>query len=78
MVAMLALSVSGASQGGVNDSTSTEGTGIASLSYADMVRENTEFEISVMLDEGNNISKIEWITQVCINTGICWPPQRPS
>ena len=34
MVAMLALSVSGAGQGGVNDSTSTEGTGIASLSYA--------------------------------------------
>ena len=76
MVAMLALSVSGAGQGGVNDSTSTEGTGIASLSYADMVRENTEFQISVTLDEGNNISKIEWITQVCINTGICWPPQK--
>ena len=55
MVAMLALSVSGAGQGGVNDSTSTEGTGIASLSYADVVKENTEFEISVMLDEGNDI-----------------------
>ena len=76
MVAMLALSVSGAGQSGVNDSTSTEGTGISTLSYADVVRENTEFEISVMLDEGNNISKIEWITQVCINTGICWPPQK--
>tara|TARA_Y100001936_G_scaffold32066_1_gene30075 strand:+ start:2577 stop:3137 length:561 start_codon:yes stop_codon:yes gene_type:complete len=76
MVAMLALSVSGAGEAGVNDSTSTEGTGIASLSHADMVIENTEFEISVTLDEGNNISKIEWITQVCINTGICWPPQK--
>ena len=76
MVAMLALSVSGAGEAGSNDSTSTGGTGIASLSHADMVRENTEFEISVTLDEGNNISKIEWITQVCINTGICWPPQR--
>ena len=75
-VAMLAFSVSGAGEGGVNESISTEGTGIASLSYADMVRENTEFQISVTLDEGNNISKIEWITQVCINTGICWPPQK--
>ena len=75
-VAMLALSVSGAGEGGVNESISTEGTGIASLSYADMVRENTDFEISVTLDEGNNITKIEWITQVCINTGICWPPQK--
>ena len=45
MVAMLALSVSGAGEAGVNDSTSTEGSGIASLSHADMVRENTEFEI---------------------------------
>ena len=76
MVAMLALSVSGAGEAGVNDSTSTQGTGIASLSYADVVRENTEFQISVTLDEENNISKIEWITQVCINTGICWPPQK--
>ena len=75
-VAMLAFSVSGAGEGGVNESISTEGTGIASLSYADMVRENTDFEISVTLDEGNNITKIEWITQVCINTGICWPPQK--
>ena len=75
-VAMLAFSVSGAGEGGVNESISTEGTGIASLSYADMVRENTDFEISVTLDEGNEINKIEWITQVCINTGICWPPQK--
>ena len=75
-VAMIAFSVSGAGEGGVNESISTEGTGIASLSYADMVRENTDFEISVTLDEGNNITKIEWITQVCINTGICWPPQK--
>lgn len=75
-VAMLAFSVSGAGEGGVNESISTEGTGIASLSYADMVRENTDFEISVTLDEGNDINKIEWITQVCINTGICWPPQK--
>ena len=75
-VAMLAFSVSGAGEGGVNESISTEGTGIASLSYADMVRENTDFEISVTLDEGNDITKIEWITQVCINTGICWPPQK--
>ena len=70
MVAMLAFSVSGAGQGGVNDSTSTEGTGIASLSYADVVRENTEFEISVVLDEGNDISKIEWITQVWFSNQI--------
>ena len=57
MVAMLALSVSGAGEAGVNDSTSTEGSGIASLSHADMVRENTEFEISVTLDEGKILAK---------------------
>ena len=74
-VAMLALSVSGAGESGVNQTTSTEGTGIDSLSYADIVRENTEFEITVTLDSDHDITKIEWVTQVCINTGICWPPQ---
>ena len=74
-VAMLALSVSGAGESGINQTTSTEGTGIDSLSYADIVRENTEFEITVALDSDHDITKIEWVTQVCINTGICWPPQ---
>ena len=32
-VTMLAFSVSGAGEGGVNESISTEGTGIASVSY---------------------------------------------
>ena len=74
-VAMLALSVSGAGESGINQTTSTEGTGIDSLSHADVVRENTEFEITVTLDSDHDITKIEWVTQVCINTGICWPPQ---
>ena len=76
MVAMLALSVSGAGESGVNESTSIEGTGIESLSHADVVRENTQFEISVTLEEGHDITKVEWVTQVCINSGICWPPEK--
>ena len=39
MVAMLAISVSGAGESGVNQSTSTEGTGISSMSYVEMVQE---------------------------------------
>ncbi len=75
MVAMLALSVSGAGESGVNEATDTAGSGIDTVSHAEVVRENTQFEISVTLEEGHDISKIEWVTQVCINTGICWPPQ---
>ncbi|MEC8955131.1 MAG: hypothetical protein VX191_02455 [Candidatus Thermoplasmatota archaeon] len=76
MVAMLAISVSGAGESGVNQSTSTEGTGISSMSYVEMVQENTEFDITVTLDDGHDIVKLEWVTQVCINTGICWPPEK--
>ena len=75
LVSLLALSVSGAGESGVNQSTSLEGTGIASLEYADMVYENQEFTITVTLEEGHDITSIVWVTQVCINTGICWPPQ---
>lgn len=76
MVAMLALSASVAGESGVNQETSLEGSGIASANHADFVVENTEFVISVTLEDGHNISKVEWITQVCINSGICWPPQK--
>ena len=58
MVAMLAISVSGAGESGVNQSTSTEGTGISSMSYAEMVQENTEFDITVTLDDGHDIVKL--------------------
>ena len=74
VVSMLALSVSAAGESGVNEETSIEETGISSIQYSESVTENTIFEISVMLDSDNNISKIDWITQVCINSGICWPP----
>ena len=75
LVSLLALSVSGAGESGVNQSTSLEETGIASLEYADVVYENQEFTITVTLEDGHDITSIVWVTQVCINTGICWPPQ---
>ena len=74
-VAMLALSVSGSGESGVNESTSTEGTGISDIGYGSHIRENTNFYIEVRIDSDSNISKIDWITQVCINSGICWPPK---
>ena len=75
LVSMLSLSVSAAGQSGVNDSTSLEGTGLAATQYDDMAYGGTDYSMSVSLDEGSDVISIEWITQICINTGVCFTPE---
>ncbi len=74
-VAMLALSVSGAGESGVNESTSTEGTQIAYISHASLVQEGGVFDMYVTVNQGSNVTSIQWITQICINSGVCYPPE---
>ena len=74
-VAMLALSVSGAGESGVNESTSTEGTQIAYINHASLVQEGGVFDMYVTVNSGSNVTSIQWITQICINSGVCYPPE---
>ena len=74
-VAMLALSVSGAGESGVNESTSTEGTQIAYISHASLVQEGRVFDMYVTVNQGSNVTSIQWITQICINSGVCYSPE---
>jgi hypothetical protein len=74
-VAMLALSVSGAGESGVNESTSTEGTQIAYINHASLVQEGGVFDMYVTVNQGSNVTSIQWITQICINSGVCYPPE---
>jgi len=74
-VAMLALSVSGSGESGVNESTSTEGTQIAYISHASLVQEGGVFDMYVTVNQGSNVTSIQWITQICINSGVCYPPE---
>ena len=74
-VAMLALSVSGAGESGVNESTSVEGTQIAYINHASLVQEGGVFDMYVTVNSGSNVTSIQWITQICINSGVCYPPE---
>ena len=75
LVSILSLSVSAAGQSGVNDSSSLEGTGIAAAQYDDMVYGGEDYSMSISLDEGSDVTSVVWITQICINTGVCFAPE---
>jgi len=69
-------SVSGA--GGVNEQMSLEGTSIVSMDYDDYVHASKTFEIEIVLDSqaSENGTKVIWVTQICINSGVCYPPEN--
>ena len=69
-----------ASQAGVNEEASIEGTSVESVSHPDIASAGSVFEVSVRLNEesAGNVTTVEWVTQVCINSGICYAPQRHS
>jgi len=75
LVSMLAVSFSAVAESGVNESTAFDGTGIASSQYADVIHENSQFDMSLALEEGTNVTSMQWITQICINSGVCYPPE---
>jgi len=76
IVAILAFNVV-ASEGGVNEETPINGTDIESIYYYHVAQAGEAFSITVNLTEeaGNNVTEVSWITQVCINSGICYPPE---
>ena len=77
LVGMLMLPAS-ASEGGVNEAASINGTGIKSLDYENVVRASSggNFEINLEIENGSNISNVKWVTQICVNTGVCYPPEE--
>ena len=69
-----------ASQGGVNEEASIEDTGVESVSHPDFASAGEIFEVSVRLNEesASNVTSVTWVTQVCVNSGICYPPETHS
>ena len=74
------VSAASASQGGVNEEASIDGTGIESVVYPSSASAGETFEVRVWLNEesAGNASSVNWVTQVCINSGICYPPETNS
>ena len=69
-----------ASQGGVNEEASIEGTGVESVSYPDVASAGDIFEVTVRINDesASNVTSVTWVTQVCVNSGICYPPETHS
>ena len=69
LVCLVSLPVS-ASQGGVNESISLEGTSIETLYYDEVMRtskgtsDSADYSVILLMDDDSNISNIRWITQV--------------
>ena len=90
LVSMLSLSVSAAGVSGENLSLSPEeleGAGIENVFYENEINTDREYYLEifddptprtgviVFVEEDSNVTSIEWITQVCINTGVCFAPE---
>ena len=69
-----------ASQGGVNEEPSLEGTGVETVLHPIAASAGELFEVSVSLNDESegNVSMVNWVTQICINSGICYPPEKHS
>jgi len=82
VVAMIVISIfvssySAAAEGGVNESTSLEGTDLDGHSYHYEVISGEPFEVTVSVKEesAGNVTAVSWITQECVNSGVCYPPE---
>jgi len=67
-------------EGGANQSTALEGTSLISVVTADTATANEDFAITVELDAdaASNGTEVGWTTQVCINSGVCYPPETSA
>jgi len=73
---VMAYSISvNAAESGVNELTQTDDTAITSISHDPFVSNSEPFSISVTVNGSSNISSVLWISQACINSGVCYSPQ---
>ena len=64
------------SDGGVNKSVDDlTGTGIDSVDSPSIFGQHEDFIISVNLNESSDAVKIYVTTQICVNSGLCYPPE---
>tara|TARA_B100000902_G_scaffold22557_6_gene27266 strand:- start:7356 stop:7916 length:561 start_codon:yes stop_codon:yes gene_type:complete len=70
--------VSAAGGGGENQVTDLQDTGISEVTFSNVFYGNQDFLISVQLEENSNISSIEISTQICVNSGLCYPPESQN
>ena len=77
---LLALPINCAAEGGVNEETPIEGTDIQDISYPIEASAGEGFGLTVVLSDeaSGNGTTVSWVTQICINSGVCYPPETHS
>jgi len=79
LVVLLILPTVAGEDGGINSEADLTGTPIESLSYPDSFTALGDeggfmsIELEIRMDE--NVSSVQWVTQVCVNSGVCYPPE---
>ena len=65
-----------AAAGGVNEAAEIEGTAIVSVETADVAPASERFDITVTIDDeaASNGTSVGWTTQICVNSGVSYPP----
>lgn len=78
LLALLMLSpfAAAAANPGVNMSIDVEGTPIQSISTPGVSSDGVDFTIEVVLTDvaAQNGTTVAWTVQICINSGVCYPP----
>ena len=78
LVVLLILPTVAGEDGGVNSEADLTGTPIESLSYPSsftaLGEEGGLMSMELEIRTDKNVSSIEWVTQVCVNSGVCYPP----
>ena len=80
LVSILVFPITSVAEGGVNEEPSLEGTDIESILFQDEASAGKSFGVTVFLTDeaSSDVTAVDWVTQVCINSGICYPPEAHS
>ena len=77
-ILLMSLAVVSAEQGGVNEEADLQGTIILDLDYPTSVNATDEdggvMRLIAELEPDQNLTSISWVTQICVNSGVCYPP----
>jgi hypothetical protein len=63
-----------ASEGGENKDLDIEGTQISAIDTPSESSDGEQFDITVTLNQENNVTSVSWTWQVCLNSGVCLAP----
>ena len=66
--------VSATGGGGENQVTDIQNSEIREVTFTDVFYGNQNFEINVQLENESDTSSIQIWTQICVNSGLCYPP----